>query len=329
MAASFILIVIFMIFFYAGAGMIANVVLLLNLFMIIGLMAAFGFTINTTTMFGIVLAIDWHARREVQAKLAKLARKGDTSSPEGLARLAHATALTLKDAEVSWLYGAALSTPPVAASEAERLFRATSADVRGRFRHELIRNADGSTRVTAAPEQRAVHRRMQRFHAAVHDLGEPGELRHFAHGNARFAQRARGAARGDELHAVAREGARERDQPVLVGNAEQRAANAARIAGTHREAAPETEARIIATARLSTRVRSGLCDQSRRDVRSTAEEPAERRPGSRYASPASPSFLRNVARVMPSTCAARVWLPRQWRSTSSSIGRSTSASTRR
>lgn len=104
---------------------------------------------------GIVLAIDWHARREVQAKLAKLARKGDTSSPEGLARLAHATALTLKDAEVSWLYGAALSTPPVAASEAERLFRATSADVRGRFRHELIRNADGSTRVTAAPEQRA------------------------------------------------------------------------------------------------------------------------------------------------------------------------------
>ena len=57
MAASFILIVIFMIFFYAGAGMIANVVLLLNLFMIIGLMAAFGFTLTLPGIAGIVLTL--------------------------------------------------------------------------------------------------------------------------------------------------------------------------------------------------------------------------------------------------------------------------------
>ncbi len=54
---SFILIVLFMIFFYSSAGIVADIVLLLNLFMIIGLMAGFGSTLTLPGMAGIVLTL--------------------------------------------------------------------------------------------------------------------------------------------------------------------------------------------------------------------------------------------------------------------------------
>lgn len=104
---------------------------------------------------GVELAIDWRARRQVQARLEELAKDGDTSTPEGLASLAHATARTLKEAEVSWLYAAAVSTRPLPAREGERLFRDASAHARSKFRHEVIRSADGTTRTVEAPEQHA------------------------------------------------------------------------------------------------------------------------------------------------------------------------------
>ena len=57
LGVSFILIVLFMIFFYSSAGIVADVVLLLNLFMIVGLMAAFGSTLTMPGLAGLVLTL--------------------------------------------------------------------------------------------------------------------------------------------------------------------------------------------------------------------------------------------------------------------------------
>src|SRR5689334_19978001 len=76
-------------------------------------------------------------------------------------------------------------------------------------------------RSIAAGENAAVDVRVQRLHAAVHHLGKPGQVRHIRHREARFCQRARGAAGGDELEAARCESACEIDDAGLVGNAEQ------------------------------------------------------------------------------------------------------------
>lgn len=104
---------------------------------------------------GLMLAIDWRARKHIQGQLEQLAKTGDTSTPDGLARLARETALALRREELSWLYGSVLNALPAAPRDAERVFRQAAADARSKFRHELIRNADGSTRITAGPAQRA------------------------------------------------------------------------------------------------------------------------------------------------------------------------------
>ncbi|MBK9329279.1 MAG: protein translocase subunit SecDF [Sphingobacteriales bacterium] len=57
MMASFLLVVVFMVFFYSSAGVVANLVLLLNLFMIIGLMAGFSSTLTLPGIAGIVLTL--------------------------------------------------------------------------------------------------------------------------------------------------------------------------------------------------------------------------------------------------------------------------------
>ena len=57
LAVSFLLIVVFMLFFYSSAGVIANLMLLLNLFIIIGLMAGFGSTLTLPGLAGLVLTL--------------------------------------------------------------------------------------------------------------------------------------------------------------------------------------------------------------------------------------------------------------------------------
>ena len=104
---------------------------------------------------GLMLAIDWRARKHIQGQLEQLAKTGDTSTPDGLARLARETALALRREQLSWLYGSVLNALPASPRSAEQVFRAAAADARSKFRHELIRNADGSTRVTTGPVQRA------------------------------------------------------------------------------------------------------------------------------------------------------------------------------
>ena len=67
--------------------------------------------------------------------------------------------------------------------------------------------------------------RMQRFHSAAHDLGESGVLGDFFDRNAVAHQEFGSAARGQQFDAALFQFTREFDDPCLIGNAEQRAAN--------------------------------------------------------------------------------------------------------
>ena len=71
-------------------------------------------------------------------------------------------------------------------------------------------------------EQPAVDGRMQRLYATVHDLWETRDLRNLGHVESRLPQQLGGSARRDELEGVRCELLGERDQSLLVGNAEQR-----------------------------------------------------------------------------------------------------------
>ena len=75
--------------------------------------------------------------------------------------------------------------------------------------------------VVAQREQPGVEPRVQRLDAAVHDLREAGEVVDGADVEARIAQRGRGAAGRDELHAEADEAASEVHDAGLVGDGEQ------------------------------------------------------------------------------------------------------------
>ena len=72
----------------------------------------------------------------------------------------------------------------------------------------------------APREQAAVHRGVQRLHAAVEHLGELRDVADVAHRNAGLAQRARRAAGGDELPAELVQAAGEVEQAGLVGDGE-------------------------------------------------------------------------------------------------------------
>ena len=85
--------------------------------------------------------------------------------------------------------------------------------------------------IAANREQPAVHRRMQGLDAAVHHLGEAGQLGNVDDREPRLAQRLARAAGGDEFDAVAGKRAGELDDPGLVGNGDESARGAAQIFG--------------------------------------------------------------------------------------------------
>ncbi len=103
----------------------------------------------------ITLAVDWRDRRALQAKLEALAKSGDTSGPQGLARLLSEVAIELRRVEQSWLYAGATSFEPVAETQAEERFRSIAQDMRSRYRTEVVRSADGATVEGARPELKA------------------------------------------------------------------------------------------------------------------------------------------------------------------------------
>ena len=80
--------------------------------------------------------------------------------------------------------------------------------------------------VAADREQAGVELRVQRLDAAVHDLREAGEVLDRAHLEAGVGELAGGAAGRDELDPEVGEAAREVDDAALVGDRQQRAADA-------------------------------------------------------------------------------------------------------
>jgi uncharacterized membrane protein len=101
------------------------------------------------------LAIDWRARRPLQAELDRIAKSGDTATPDGLVRMLGDTVVALRRAEVAWLYGGAKNAQPMSAQAAEEMFRQSVADARSRYRDELTRNQEGQQSSQVAPEMRA------------------------------------------------------------------------------------------------------------------------------------------------------------------------------
>ncbi|MCS6798552.1 MAG: DUF1517 domain-containing protein [Myxococcota bacterium] len=104
---------------------------------------------------GIMLAIDWRARPFVQAALDRMARSGQTGSRRGLVALLGQTVDLLLRAEPAWLYAAVYNQHPTSPQLAEAAFRQKAADARSRFRHELVRNAEGRTQSAEGPRMRA------------------------------------------------------------------------------------------------------------------------------------------------------------------------------
>lgn len=111
-------------------------------------------TIPRVDVCALSIGVDWRARRFVQQRLEQLAR-GDTSSPTGLAGLLRATVETLTSVRLGWLYAGAYNAEPMLEAQAQAEFLRIAADLRSRFRHELLRNADGALQTTDAPELRA------------------------------------------------------------------------------------------------------------------------------------------------------------------------------
>ncbi len=83
--------------------------------------------------------------------------------------------------------------------------------------------------VAVAHQDPAVHPRVQRLDAPVHDLGEAGVVRDVAHLHAGLADRARGAPSGQDLHLPLGEPLGELDHTGLVGNRNQSASDVGHV----------------------------------------------------------------------------------------------------
>lgn len=101
------------------------------------------------------VAIDWRARAQVQAELDRLARSGMTGTPAGLAKLCREAASALRQTELAWLYARAKNYKPMSPPVAEGEFRALATDARSRFRHEVVRAADGELSSQDGPDVQA------------------------------------------------------------------------------------------------------------------------------------------------------------------------------
>jgi uncharacterized membrane protein len=101
------------------------------------------------------LAIDWRARREVQAQLEQLAKSADSGSKAGLVAVLRDTTHALQRAKLAWLYGGITNHHPMNAASAEGIFRQLVGDARAKYKKELVHEVDGHHVETDAGQQRA------------------------------------------------------------------------------------------------------------------------------------------------------------------------------
>ena len=104
----------------------------------------------------LLIGIDWRARRYIQAELERIASEGDTQSSTGLLQMLHASAAAIANVQMAWLYAGAYNAQPMHELNAERAFRDAATRARERYRHEVVRAANGGVSRQNAP---AVHPR--------------------------------------------------------------------------------------------------------------------------------------------------------------------------
>jgi uncharacterized membrane protein len=110
---------------------------------------------NAMFVTQIQLGVDWRARAQLQQHLMRLAQTGDTRSPSGLAHLLSETVLALRRAEMSWLYAACRDAGGMQPQQAQATFQQLANEARSRFRHELVRGAQGQMHEQQGPEMKA------------------------------------------------------------------------------------------------------------------------------------------------------------------------------
>ena len=101
------------------------------------------------------IALDARVRPFVQKELDRIAKHADTATQEGLATTLHEVALLLRRLRDAWVYGGAYNEPMRWKHLARAAFQQHVAQARGTFRHEVVRNADGTTTTAAAPARAA------------------------------------------------------------------------------------------------------------------------------------------------------------------------------
>ena len=97
------------------------------------------------------IAIDARARRFVTESLAKMAAESNTSTPGGLAELLSGAARALTASKLAWIYCGSQHFAPTPAIAARSTHTRLAQDARARFQTELVRNAEGNTRLADAP----------------------------------------------------------------------------------------------------------------------------------------------------------------------------------
>jgi uncharacterized membrane protein len=98
------------------------------------------------------IALDGRARKFVQTELGKIAKAADTKTPDGRIAMLREVSLMLRRVRDAWVYGGAVNEPMRGISAAKPVFDRHVDDARSRFRTETIRNAQGVTTTTQAPE---------------------------------------------------------------------------------------------------------------------------------------------------------------------------------
>jgi uncharacterized membrane protein len=96
------------------------------------------------------VALDGRVRRALQAALARIAARTDTSTQEGRVQMLREVTRLVRQMRDAWVYGGAVNEPMRGMADAKRAFDHHVDDARTRFREETIRNEDGARTATAA-----------------------------------------------------------------------------------------------------------------------------------------------------------------------------------
>jgi len=117
-----------------------------------GTVPSFVANVDVTSL---MIAIDAQARSRLQQKLDEMARTGNTGTAAGRRQLLAAAITAIEAERAAWAYVGSRDALPAPPAQAERTFTQMTGDLRSRFRHELVRNVEGSVDERDAPETRA------------------------------------------------------------------------------------------------------------------------------------------------------------------------------